>query len=123
MNRKIEALAAVLFILALVASPPLAAGSPGRTMAQVAPSQTAAPQPAPEKAKAETQAEAKPETIHPAPMDIKEKTGVYVFLAWMWLTIGSLIFVFALKIREADRVFSLQYYQPETRPRRRRLSR
>jgi len=126
MMRKNVALAAVLFILALVACPVLAAENPGQAASQVAPPKTAAPQPAvpqpaPEKAKAETKPESKDETIHPAPKNIKERSAVYVFLAWLWLVIGSLIYVFALKIREADRVFSLHYYQPDKGPGRRRF--
>ena len=130
MIRKSVAVPAALLLLALAASPLLAAGSSGQAAAQVAPPRTAAPQPAvpqpaPEKAKAETKpeakAEAKAETIQPAPKNIKEKSAVYVFLVWLWLTIGSLIYVFALKIREADRIFSLHYYQPRKSPGRRRL--
>jgi hypothetical protein len=118
MMRQGVALAAALFILAFVAHPLLAAGSSGRTTAQVAPPRKAArqpavPQPAPEKAKAETKPEAQSETINPGPKDIKEKSAVYVFLAWLWLTIAILIYVLALKIREADRIFSFHYYRPD----------
>jgi hypothetical protein len=106
--RKRIALAMVLVLMTLAAAPLLASGSPGQATATAV-----FPQTPPDKAKAET--------IHPAPKNIKEKSAVYVFLVWLWLTIASLIYVFALKIREADRILSLLYYQPDKSPRRRRL--
>jgi hypothetical protein len=107
-RKRVAALTMILVLMALPAAPLLASGSPGQATAIAASSQ-----PPPDKAPAET--------IQPAPKNIKERSAVYVFLVWLWLIIGSLIYVFALKIREADRIFSLHYYQPHTTPRRRRL--
>ncbi len=42
---------------------------------------------------------------HPPPMSPKERSRVTVFLAWTWLTIGVLLYLLTLKIREADRVY------------------
>ncbi len=42
--------------------------------------------------------------VTPPPMPPREKTGVYVFLAWTWLTIAVLLYILTLKVREADRV-------------------
>lgn len=127
MKRECIAFVMTMVFLALFVSPLPADGYPQQTTIQKPPSQTSAPkaavpQPAPEKAKAETKAEAQPETIYPAPKNIREKSGVYVFLAWLWLTIAILVYVLALKIREADRVFSLHYYQPDHGSERPRIS-
>ncbi len=127
MTRQSVGLAAAFFILVFAAHPSLAAGSPGRTPAQVAPAQKAArppavPQHAPEKAKAETKPEARSETIHPGPKDVRERSSVYVFLAWLWLTIAVLVYVLALKIREADRIVSFHFYHPDQGPERTRTS-
>jgi hypothetical protein len=48
--------------------------------------------------------------------------GIYVFLAWLWMSIIILIFFLRDKIRESDRVFRAGLYQtPEiTREPRRR---
>jgi len=43
--------------------------------------------------------------VHPAPMSPKERSRVTVFLAWTWLTLGVLLYLLTLKIREADRVY------------------
>lgn len=55
-----------------------------------------AEKPAVEAAKGET---------HPPPMAPRDQNRVYVFLAWTWLTIGVLLYILRLKIREADRVY------------------
>jgi len=53
----------------------------------------------------------------PWPKNIREKSAIFVFLAWLWLTIGILIYVLALEIREADRIHSLNYYHPRVKSR------
>lgn len=56
------------------------------------------------------QIEKTPEKIVPSPQNIRESTGVYVFLAWTWLAISVLVFVLNAKIREADRLFELKFF-------------
>lgn len=56
------------------------------------------------------QIEKNPEKIVPSPRNIRESTGVYVFLAWIWLAISVLVFVLNAKIREADRLFGLKFF-------------
>ena len=43
------------------------------------------------------------------PKDIKESTGIYVFVSWMWLAIVVLIYFLKLKIKEVDRLFEIRY--------------
>jgi hypothetical protein len=50
--------------------------------------------------------------VAPPAMTPREKTGVYVFLAWTWLTIGVLLYVLRLKVREADRVLRTGFFGP-----------
>ncbi len=50
------------------------------------------------------------EKIVPSPQSVKEATGIYVFVGWMWLAILVLIYVFRLKIKEADRLHQIQYF-------------
>ena len=50
------------------------------------------------------------EEIIPGPQDIKQATGIYVFIVWIWLSISVLIFCLRLKIKEADRLFYLEYF-------------
>jgi hypothetical protein len=45
-----------------------------------------------------------------SPQNIKEETGIFVFVGWMWLSIIVLIFFLRLKIREADRLFHLNFF-------------
>lgn len=45
-----------------------------------------------------------------SPQNIKEETGIFVFVGWMWLSIFVLVFFLRLKIREADRLFRLKYF-------------
>jgi hypothetical protein len=47
--------------------------------------------------------------IIPSPQNIKESTGIYVFVAWMWLAIFVLIYILRLKIREVDRLYMLRF--------------
>jgi hypothetical protein len=53
---------------------------------------------------------AKAEEVRPAPMTPKERVGLYVFLGWLWLSIGFLLFFLRQKVREADRVFRTGLY-------------
>ncbi len=50
------------------------------------------------------------EVIVPAPTDIKQSTAIYVFLGWIWLSIGILIFLLRLKIKEVDRLHELGFF-------------
>lgn len=56
------------------------------------------------------QVEENPEKIVPSPKDIKEKTAIYVFVAWMWAVIIVLLFILRLKTKEADRLYYLNYF-------------
>jgi len=49
------------------------------------------------------------EKIIPSPQNIKESTGIYVFVAWMWIAIFALIYILRLKIREVDRLLQLRF--------------
>jgi hypothetical protein len=59
------------------------------------------------------QAKKESEKIIASPQNIKEKTGILVFVAWIWLSIFVLIFFLRLKIREADRLFRLKFFSGE----------
>jgi len=59
------------------------------------------------------QAEARPEKIIPGPQNIKESTAIYVFLGWLWISIGVLIYVLRLKIKEADRLHAIKFFTPD----------
>jgi hypothetical protein len=52
------------------------------------------------------------EEIKPAPKDIKEAVGIYVFLGWIWLSIFVLIFILRQKIKETDRIYRLKFFSP-----------
>lgn len=67
----------------------------------------------PEKQKPETQIEKSAEKIIPSPKNIKEKTGIYVFLGWMWLSIFVLIYFLRQKIKEVDRLYLLKFFSDE----------
>jgi hypothetical protein len=56
------------------------------------------------------EAGAEPQTIYGAPKDIKQRIAIFVFLGWMWLSIGVLIYLLRLKIRELDRLDNLKYF-------------
>ena len=49
------------------------------------------------------------EKIIPSPQNIKESTGIYVFVAWMWIAIFVLIYILRLKIREVDRLLKIRF--------------
>ncbi len=53
------------------------------------------------------------ETIVPGPKDIKQATAIYVFLGWIWLSIGILIFFIRMKIKEVDRLHLLGYFSED----------
>lgn len=42
-----------------------------------------------------------------APRPAKERMAAYVLLAWVWLSIGVLLGLLRLRVREADRVFRM----------------
>lgn len=56
------------------------------------------------------QKEAPPEKIVGAPQDIKQKTGIWVFVAWTWISVFVLIYFLRLKIGEADRLHRLRFF-------------
>ena len=55
-------------------------------------------------------AETEPGVIHPGPADQAEEIGLWVFLGWMWGAIAVLAAVLLLKIKEADRLHALRYF-------------
>jgi len=61
------------------------------------------------------QTPSKPEAdrIVPAPQNIRESTGIYVFLAGIWLSVGVLIYLLRLKIKEADRLLEAGYFSSD----------
>jgi hypothetical protein len=56
------------------------------------------------------QAKDEPEKIIGAPRDIKQSTGILVFVAWMWISVFVLIYFLRLKIKEADRLYRLRFF-------------
>jgi hypothetical protein len=54
--------------------------------------------------------EAEQENTVGAPQDIKQKTGIWVFAAWMWVSVFVLIYFLRLKIREVDRLYGLRFF-------------
>jgi hypothetical protein len=59
------------------------------------------------------QAKAQPEKIIVGPRNIKEGTAIYVFLGWLWVSIGVLIYILRLKIKEADRLYAIRFFKPD----------
>ncbi len=49
--------------------------------------------------------------VRPAPLAPRERVGLAVFLACLWLIIAFLIFFLRQRIREADRVFRTGLYR------------
>ena len=47
----------------------------------------------------------------PGQKNIKDKIALYVFLAWVWITIFVSIYFLRLKIIEVDRLFGYGYFQ------------
>ena len=55
-------------------------------------------------------AQAEKEKIVPSPKNIKESTGITVFVGWIWLAVFVLVFFLRLKIKEVDRLYKLGYF-------------
>ncbi len=94
-----------LVVCLILSGPAAGQASQEAPKAQPAPAKPAVAQPAGKPAAAEPAAETRPPVMSP-----KEKTGVYVFLAWTWLTIAVLLYVLTLKVRESDRVLRTGLY-------------
>jgi len=56
------------------------------------------------------------EPLRPAPQTIRQKWGIWVFLAWLWFTTGALLYLLRRLVRESDRVHGLGYATPEPTP-------
>ena len=56
-------------------------------------------------------AEENHEKIIPGPKDIRERTGIYVFLGWLWLSIFVLIYFLRYKIKEVDRLYQMEFFK------------
>ena len=54
-----------------------------------------------------------PEEISAGPRNIKEKTAVFVFLGWLWLSILVLIYFLQQKIKEVDRLQAMKFFEAE----------
>lgn len=67
----------------------------------------------PEEQEPKNQKEEIQEKIIPSPKNIKEKTALYVFLGWMWLSVLALIYFLRLKIKEVDRLHLLKFFSAE----------
>jgi len=59
--------------------------------------------------KTETTQEEVSEKIVPGPQGIKESTGIYVFITWVWLAILVLVYFLRLKIKEVDRLLEIRF--------------
>ena len=79
---------------------PAAPPAPAEKKVAAAAPETAAPTPAGKEIKG-------------GPLNAKERMGVNVFLAWLWVAIIVLIFIFRAKVREADRLYEARYFQDE----------
>jgi hypothetical protein len=62
------------------------------------------------------QAQPKPEDIVPGPHNIKERTAIYVFLGWLWISIAVLVYFLRLKIKEIDRIYNLRFFSSADQP-------
>jgi hypothetical protein len=60
--------------------------------------------------KSTPQEKEEPEKIVVGPQDVKQKTGILVFVAWMWVSILVLIYFLRFKIIEADRLYRFRFY-------------
>lgn len=54
-----------------------------------------------------------PEKVVGAPQDVKQRTGIWVFFIWMWISILVLVFFLRWKIKEADRLDRLRFFAKE----------
>lgn len=61
----------------------------------------------------ETQKNELSEKVVGAPRDIKEQTGILVFVVWMWVSIVVLVYFLRLKIKETDRLYLLRFFPSE----------
>jgi len=61
----------------------------------------------------EIQANEEPGKVVGEPQDIKEMSGILVFVAWMWLSIIVLVYFLRLKIKETDRLYLLRFFSSE----------
>ena len=98
MTARARTVASALLLLAWGALA-LAGAGPARQDA----AKPAAPKPA---------VEVKAAEVRPPSLGPREKSGVVVFLVWTWLAIGVLLYILALKVREADRVHRTGLYGP-----------
>ena len=62
---------------------------------------------APQAAVKATVEKAPGQAILAAPRTARERTSIYVLLAWLWLSIAVLLWLLRLRVREADRVFHM----------------
>jgi hypothetical protein len=80
--------------------------------AQAAPQQVAPPKDAPAAKASPSPNPATPsQEAVPGPRTPKERMGVYVFMAWLWVAIIVLVFILRAKVREADRLFETGYFR------------
>lgn len=112
MKRTVSASLALTLALALLMPALLSAQNPAPTtpLTKPKPAEQTATQTAPAKPAPKVKTPPVPEIIHPAYASLKEKTAVLVFLAWLWLIVGILVWLLRMKIREADRVHGLKFY-------------
>jgi cytochrome b6 len=61
----------------------------------------------------QTPSKPEPDKIIPGPQSIKESTGIFVFLGAIWLSIGVLIYLLSLKIRETDRLLGTGFFSSD----------
>lgn len=52
------------------------------------------------------------EKIVSSPQNIKESTAIYVFIGWLWASIFVLIYLLRQKIKETDRLYSMNFFSP-----------
>ena len=64
-------------------------------------------------AETQTAPEETQEEIKPAPKDIQEAVGIYLFLGWIWISIFVLIFILRQKIKETDRIYRLKFFSSD----------
>ena len=51
------------------------------------------------------------EEIAPGSKDARERTGVYVFLVWLWSVLIVLVFILRAKVKDVDRLHDMRYFQ------------
>jgi hypothetical protein len=77
-------------------------------------SPSAQPAPAAKKAAEAAPAPAQAgQEVVPGPRNPKERMGLYIFMAWLWISIIFLIFILGAKVKEADRLFEARYFKDE----------